>query len=138
MIVALVCVTGQNTGSTGAANSMTGSHSGATGNVAMSGTGTGATGATGNSNSAAATAVNLEKPMEDGIGSKVNKRATNAGFLIDREDQQHFEDELAYAEKNDLNDLTNSRKQEILTQNACQMNLTALKEDAHNAMIERD
>ena len=45
--------------------------------------------------------------------------------------QKHF------AEENDLNDLTNARKQELLAQSACQMNLTALKEDAHNVKIER-
>jgi hypothetical protein len=120
----LIAVNGQGRSFTGA--------SGATG-VTTGATGVTSTGATGNNN-----IVDLEKPLESGIGSKKNKLATNAGFLMDGEDQKHFQDELAYAEENDLKDLTNAKKQEILAQNACQMNLTALKEDAHNSMIERD
>ena len=67
-----------------------------------------------------------------GIESKKTNGPPTQDFLIDGDDQKAFQEELAYAEENDLNDLTNARKQELLAQSACQMNLTALKEDAHN------
>ena len=71
----LIAVNGQGRSFTGASVS-TGGSTGATGVTS--------TGATGNNN-----IVELEKPLENGIGSKKNKLATNAGFLMDGEGPGH-------------------------------------------------
>ena len=70
--------------------------------------------------------------------SEEKKIATPAGIVVDAEDEEKLRDEVTYAENHYLKDLTKARRKAIVYANGCEMNISSLKEDAHDIKMERD